>query len=230
MRRVALIAAVPGELAPIVRDWPARAADGVSLWESRSGGVEWIAACAGMGREAAGRALAAAAQRGRIHLVISIGWAGALDGSCAPGRAYRARGVIDAETGARYGGGEPAAGVWVVTSGQVAGSAEKRRLAERFGAALVDMEAAAVAAWAQSRGVPFAAVKGVSDGAGEALPDLAAFIDPHGRFQLRRFIRHAALRPRLWPVLLRLGRNSRRAARDFGRLLPEILDAQRTGA
>jgi adenosylhomocysteine nucleosidase len=88
------------------------------------------------------------------------------------------------------------------------------------------MEAAAVARMALSRGAPFICVKGVSDGPADRLPDFNGFISPSGEFQRARFIRYSILRPWLWPALVRLGANSRRAARGIGDSVREIL-AQR---
>ena len=57
MSRVAVIAALPDELRELVRGWPREARNGVELWRLRRGGDEWFAACAGVGVDAAARAL-----------------------------------------------------------------------------------------------------------------------------------------------------------------------------
>jgi adenosylhomocysteine nucleosidase len=58
-------------------------------------------------------------------------------------------------------------------------------------------------------------VKGVSDALDEPLPDFARFISAEGKLRLFQFIGFVCLRPGYWPALLRLGRNSRRAARNI---------------
>jgi len=209
MNRVAIIAALPGELAPLVRGWRRDRIAGVPRWRREEGARQWTATCAGAGADAASRAYAAAAAEGPPQRVISIGWAGALTSARQAGAAYPVATVVDGVTGERFAAA--AEGCILVTTDRVAGPEEKRRLAGT-GADLVDMEAAAVARLARRDGAAFACVKGVSDALGDALPDFNAFIGADGRFHLGRFVRFAAVRPALWPGLVRLGRQSRRAA------------------
>ena len=61
------------------------------------------------------------------------------------GSAHNMAGVIDVRTGERFPCDAGAGELWLVTSPKVADEAEKRRLAATYGAALVDMEAAAIA-------------------------------------------------------------------------------------
>jgi adenosylhomocysteine nucleosidase len=226
MTRTAIIAALPGELKPLVRGWTHTAGGDVELWRTQRDGAEWIAACAGAGAEAALRAWAAVERTEPIDRVISTGWAGALGTECVAGGVYRVAGVVDARTGERFSAGG-CGGVWLVTSDRVAGREEKRRLAAAHGASLVDMEAAGVARIAAGRGIPFACLKGVSDGAGERLPDFGGFISAEGQFRLAAFLAHAAIRPWLWPALIRVGRASARSAR---RLRPALLGMLTEGA
>ena len=145
MTRTAIIAAMPGELKPLVRGWPHSTRNGVHFWAQRNEEEEWIAACAGAGQAAATRAFAAIEDGGPIDLVFSVGWAGALTPDIAPGSAHNVAGVIDVRTGERFRCDAGAGDLWLVTSPKVADEAEKRRLASAYNAALVDMEAAAIA-------------------------------------------------------------------------------------
>ena len=225
MSRIAIVAALPGELRPLVRGWRPSRASGVRLWRRQAGDREWIAACAGMGAPAALRALEAIERDGQADLVVSAGWAGALRPDLAAGRAYWAAGVVDAETGEQF----PAAGagqVWLVTTARVADAREKARLAAAFDAGLVEMEAAALARRCAGRGIPFRAVKGVSDGLSDPLPDFSGFVTPDGRFRTARFMAFALVRPWHWPALSRMGRASGEAARSIARGLVEFLDSQ----
>jgi adenosylhomocysteine nucleosidase len=228
MTRVAIIAAMAAELKPLVRGWERESRSGVDLWRWRHADGNWIAGCAGAGVDAASRAFAEIERDGAIDSVISAGWAGALRGDLAAGRAYRASGVIDARTAERF----PAAGgpgdCWLVTADRIAGPAEKRRLAAACDAGLVDMEAAGVARLAALRGIPFQSVKGVSDSLADPLPDLNRFLSPTGRFHLARFVAFALLRPWHWPVLARMGENSASSARLMSASLLEILDPRGT--
>ena len=101
---------------------------------------------------------------------------------------------------------------------------EKRRLTSAYNAALVDMEAAAVARLAAMRGIPFYCIKGVSDGLTDSLPDFNRFLSPTGQFELARFTLFAILRPWYWPALVRMGENSKKASQSIAESLLGFLD------
>jgi adenosylhomocysteine nucleosidase len=223
MTRVAIIAAFPGELKPLIRNWPHSTRNGVQFWAQRNEEEEWIAACAGAGQDAATRAFAAIEEGGPIDLVFSVGWAGALRADLAPCAAHNLAGVIDARTGERFHCDAGAGLLLLVTSPKVADEAEKRCLASAYGAALVDMEAAAVARLASARAIAFYCIKGVSDGLTDRLPDFNRFISRTGQIQLPRLILFAILRPIYWPALLRMGENSKRASQSIAESLLEFL-------
>jgi adenosylhomocysteine nucleosidase len=123
-----------------------------------------------------------------------------------------------------------------VTTVQVADTREKQRLRESYGAAMVDMEAAAVARLSQMRGIPVICFKAVSDAQDARLPDLNPFIDAQGRMQMLPFLAHVALRPQLWGSLLQLGRNSSAGAQAIAECVnrfivdKDVAGANRTGA
>jgi hypothetical protein len=75
------------------------------------------------------------------------------------------------------------------------------------------MEAAAVARAAEARGVAFSVVKVISDDSEFMFPALERFAGSDGHFQEARFALFALFRPWLWPQVLRLATNSRRASR-----------------
>jgi adenosylhomocysteine nucleosidase len=228
MTRVAIIAAFPGELKPLVRNWPHSSREGTHFWAQRGDkkewDEEWIAACAGAGQAAATRAFAAIEAGGPIDLVFSIGWAGALRPTIAPGSAHNVAGVIDVRTGERFNCDAGAGPLWLATSPTVADAAEKKRLASAYTASLVDMEAAAVARLAAMRGIPFYCIKGVSDGLADRLPDFNRFLSPSGQFELGLFTLFAILRLWHWPSLIRMGENSKKASQSIAKLLLEFLD------
>jgi len=223
MTRVAIIAAFPGELKPLVRGWPHSSRNGIDFWAQRNEEEEWIAACGGAGQDAATRAFAALEDGGPIDLVLSVGWAGALSSEIEPGSAYNVAGVIDVRTGERFYCEAGAGEWWLVTSPMVADEAEKRRLASSYKASLVDMEAAALGRLAQMRGISFYCFKGVSDGFEERLPDLNRFLGADGRFHLAAMILFSIVRPWYWPSLLRMGENSSKAAQAMRRALLDFL-------
>ncbi len=233
MRRVGLVAALPGELAPLVRGWESRG--DVFLGDFGEDQVRVFAASAGMGAAAATRALArvtAAAEQegGTLEAVVSYGWAGAITCAVKPPQVHTVAEVIDSCTGERFQTAGAAAGnaqVRLVTLDHVARPAEKRALAERYGAVLVDMEAAAVARLARARSIEFFCIKGISDGYTDALPDFNLFLDAHGQLRMPALIAQAVLHPGWWPSLWRLGAQSRLAARNLAIALPSCLGQPR---
>jgi len=226
MTRVALIAAFPGELKPLVGDWPHSSRDGIHFWAQRTAAEEWIAACAGAGQQAATRAFAAIEDGGPIDLVFSLGWAGALRPDIAAGSAHNLAGVIDVRTGERFHCEAGTGPLWAATSPHVADRAEKLRLACAYPVALVDMEAATIARLATMRGLPFYCIKGVSDAFAAHLPDFNRFLAPNGQFQLARFTLFAFFRPWYWPALIQMGENSKQASQSIAESLLKFLDAQ----
>jgi len=223
--RTAIIAAMAGELKPLVRGWKHERVDGVEVWKHRDDNL-YIAACAGAGQRAATRAFAAVERDAPVDLLFSYGWAGALREDLRTGAAYNAAGVIDALTGERFRCEAGAEEEWLVTSPIVADGGEKRRLAAAYGAGLVDMEAAAVARLAKMREIPFYCVKGISDELGARLPDFNRFIGADGGFRLGSFAIYAALRPKYWPELIRMGENSRKASEDMAKAFQEFLEGR----
>ena len=240
MKRIAIIAAMPAELKPLTRGWQHLRSNGVDLWRRSFDGGEWIAACAGAGVERAAKAFAEVEKIGELDSVISTGWAGALREELVPGQAYDVSTVIDARTGERFRTpyadssveGTPRSqnrdlghpDLWLVTNAKVADAAEKQRLASTYQAALVDMEAAAIARLARMRGIPFYCIKGISDGYSDQLPDFNRFISKDGQFQLLRFVFFALVRPWNWRALIRMGENSRKAARGIAASVLDLLD------
>jgi adenosylhomocysteine nucleosidase len=224
--RVAIIAALPGELKPLVKSWrrvPTETA-GVKKWIRFRDADSWIAVCAGMGGDAALRAYSAAVSDGPVDMLLSVGWAGALHAEVRPGTAHIPTIVIDAQTGEQFSLTEGERKWRLVTTPRVADQTEKTRLAATYpGAVLVDMEAATVARLAEMHGIPLLCIKGVSDAAGATLPDLNPFIDQRGQMRMARFFGYIALRPRYWPSLMDLGKNSARAAEGMRDLILEFM-------
>ncbi|HEX7729770.1 MAG TPA: nucleoside phosphorylase [Terracidiphilus sp.] len=223
MTRTAFIAAMPGELKPLVRGWKHQRRNGVDLWLHRDDNL-YVAACAGAGQAAATRAFAEVEKEAPVDLAFSLGWAGALRSGIAPGSVHNMAGVIDTRTGERFRCDAESGELWLVTSPIVADAAEKLRLAETYAASLVDMEAAAIARLAVQRGIPFYAIKAVSDALDERLPDLNAFLTPDGRFRTARFTLYALMRPWYWSALARMGENSKKAAGAIRDAVSDFLD------
>lgn len=219
--RIAIVAALPREIAPLVRDWPIHSRSRSEGWTIAENDRA-IAMCAGIGRERAARALKLAEARGPLSSVFSVGYAGALRSGFSRNSIHWPSVVIDAKTGEQYAC-DKGSGM-LVTMDHVVRQDEKRHLAERWNADLVDMEAATVARFAQMRGLTFRAVRVVSDEVGDALPDLNRFIDAQGGFRKLAFAANLALHPWKIPAAVRLGRDSAQASRNLAEALREVLE------
>lgn len=209
--KIAIIAAMEQEVRPLIRGWKVRMIEhggrGYRLFENGDAAL----VCGGIGAEAARRATEAMIREVSPVRVISVGFAGALDGSLQVGQVLEPRTVINASDGVRT---EVRSGEGIlVSSATVAGKEQKIRLRKAYGATAVDMEAAAVAQGAQARGAEFGALKAISDAADFSLPAMDRFVADDGTFHSVRFAGYVALRPWLWGTTIALARNSSKASR-----------------
>ena len=104
------------------------------------------------------------------------------------------------------------AGVEEVVTGQTA----KAALRATTGADAVDMESHIAARYAEHYGLPFAAVRVISDPAHRALPELTMnAIKPNGNVDMWKVMRGIARNPRTIPHLISTGRDFSRALRSL---------------
>jgi len=208
--QVAIIAALEREVWPFVKDWPTvhRAFDGRDFRFFEKEGA--VVACSGIGADAARRTAEAAINLYHPLVVISAGFAGALNPEFEVGHTFTARHVIDALDGSRSDSGR-GHGV-LISFADVADIEQKARLGEAYGADAVDMEAAAVARSAAAHGIRFLACKVISDTSRTALPPITRFVGNDGRFHLWKFVFYVAARPWLWAKVRKLATDSARAA------------------
>ena len=188
---------------------------------------EVVLLCGGIGYEAGKRAAKAVIECAKPSVLIATGLAGGLEPEWTLGRTMVAAEVVDEATGRRfktaYGKGT------VVSSREIARAAKKQELATRFAADLVDMEGAAVAEVAEAHGLPFLAVKAVSDEMDFELPPLQGFVDATGGFQSARFGFWAAWHPQWWSAIVQLKKRSDVAAEKLAAKLREVIaEAQGT--
>ena len=195
----------------MVHRWAALgSANGVDGWRHPSAGVTVL--YGGMGADAATRSFARALQVCHPVSITSVGWAGALQSGTEAGSVLRPSAVRDLRTGETFTCTSGNTGL-LLTSARVATPQEKQRLARTYdGSVAVDMEAAVLARLAAAHGLPFRAIKAVSDTLQEELPDLNPFLRPDGTFATVRFALSAAMQPRYWSALTRFGKQARLAA------------------
>jgi hypothetical protein len=216
-KAIAIVAAMPVELAPLLGKMQSQQVDGVDLFELPKAMV----AIGGIGEKHARRAAEVVIEHAQPWLLVSAGLAGAISPKLKVGDVGRIREVVDVSTGERYStrGGE-----WVLaTSQDVSDAAEKQSLLTKYGADVVDMEGAAEAQVAKERGLEFAAVKAISDDAAFVMPPLNRFIDGNGRFDTRRFLFYIALHPKWWTTLGKIRKNSQIAATNLCRALEHLM-------
>lgn len=207
--------------------WPVAFAAAAEL-----NGMKCVFAANGPGRRLADQVLnAAEVEAGKagsnilIGAVISTGFCGGLDPQLALGDIVEATSVVDLDTGRQYASRAIstttgcARGV-ILSSDRVATTVEeKSKLRSDSGGALaIEMEAGAVAAWADSLALPFYCVRVVSDRAGDGfLLDMNRMRDADGRFDRLKIAGHALLKP--WtriPGLLKIDRDCRVAEVKLG--------------
>jgi hypothetical protein len=118
----------------------------------------------------------------------------------------------------------------VVGSDSIAATiARKQELRARTGALAVDMESHIAARVAARHGLPFAALRTISDTAAEALPPAALVgMKPDGTMALGAVLASLARSPGQLPALLRTGIGAERAFRALGRC-HDVLARARVG-
>jgi adenosylhomocysteine nucleosidase len=217
MPRAGIVTAMATEVWPLIRHWRKVSLHPATFFENDYA----VLLCGGIGHEAGKRAAEAVIEYAKPSYLIATGLAGGLKPEWTLGRTMVAAELVDEATGRRsktaYGHGT------VVSSREIARVTKKRELASRFAADLVDMEGAAVAEVAEAHGLPFLAVKAVSDEMDFELPPLQGFVDAEGRFQSVRFGLWAAWHPRWWPVIAQLKRKSDVAAEKLAEKLKQVM-------
>jgi adenosylhomocysteine nucleosidase len=176
------------------------------------------------------RALLATLDPSSFRGVISFGVAGGLDPALKSGDVVVATEVLAGD--ARWLAGlalndelvaRLAMGRRRVVRGGLAGveqvigaRAGKAALWSETGAAAVDMESHIAAAYAEESGLPFAALRVISDPASRALPAIAmTAIKPNGDIDLRKVLRGVARNPMSLRALVSTGIDFNRALRSL---------------
>ena len=171
----------------------------------------------GIGAAAAGRTGAEVTAR-PLRALVSAGFCGALSPELRVGDLVAPDEVRDQATGERFApdpemlAAAPGARGTLVSAVRLARTPADRA---RLEGVAVDMESAALARASRAAGVPFLALRAVTDETRHRLPDFDRLMDAAGRLTpgagLLYFLRH----PREVPALVRLGP----AVREAGRAL-----------
>ena len=214
--RVAIVAAMPNELHPLVK----------ALNLQRSGddyvgtvaGHDVVAAKMGVGMTGASRTTERLLDRGDIDRVVVIGICGGLDETVPIASVISPAVIVDGATGVEY-----KAPAWdavrldgrLVTFDDFALEIQMIPTLAKEGASAVDMETAAVAAACEKRGVPYAVFRSISDYATDGTVDLelGTMVKPDGSPKILAGIVYMLKRPWKIPRLIRLGKDSAAASK-----------------
>ena len=224
MPKIAIIAALEREVWPLVSGPGWRR---TGLVQAPSGCFESASAvvvCAGIGGGPASSAVERLLQKFQPAGIVSAGLAGAVVPELKVGSIFVPATVLDTST--KLSLSIPVAGAEgiLVSASSAAGAEGKRLLGAQYGAQAVDMEAGAVGKIAQLHGIPFLAVKAISDEYDFPMPDLQPYISSQGQFQTAKFVLAIARRPACWGVIRRLRANTLRAARQLCRRLQPLVE------
>jgi adenosylhomocysteine nucleosidase len=212
--------------------------DNIRLEEGRLEGRDCLLVQSGMGRGRAERALAYVLGQYRPAAVLSLGFCGALDASlrvgdlvlcspisalsvlpttplhpvplegevtCDPSLVEQALGVFPA----------PATGGCLTLPGVASDPALKEWLSSTYHHTVVDMESFWLGRQAEEAGVPFLAVRSVSDSRGESLPPLDDVVDDLGHVNLPAMSRYLLGHPQGIAEFARLARQARQAEKSL---------------
>ena len=180
----------------------------------------------GVGTERTQAALHWLLSRAAPSLVVAAGFAGSLSPRFRVGDVIYCSEVLD---GALVcwpvpvrAPGLPAARL-ITVSRLVSDVAEKLSVAEMSDATAVDMESAAVARLCHERGIPFTCVRAISDAFDTALSPKVVGVLADGRVSPWRLAKTLATSPSLIREMVRLGRDTKRAARNLATALRALL-------
>lgn len=196
--------------------------------------------CSGVG---AGKAAISADQIAEVaapgDILLICGFAGGLSAGMQPGSLIIANSVTDAVSGEHFQADselfQAAESVslpdlsaqkgTLITGNRVLITAgEKRQFAEQNGGIAVDMETAGAARVAQQYGVPWLAIRAITDGPDDTMPlDFNALADADGNVHRGRIVLVTLTHPWKIPALIRLGKRSALAANNLALFLEALL-------
>lgn len=216
--------------------------DGVHYMNGGVHGMDTAVFVSGVGEELAYRTARAACRVLAVRAYISIGLSGSLSPELGPGDVVVAERVKTASSG---GYGEyrsdpeilelvsgsfseeerPRIGPLLATERVVVLSKDKRKFADAYDCLAVDMESAGAARAAKKAGVPFIAIRAISDALDEDLPVDFNRFTVDGRLDWPCFAFYVATHPATISPLIKLGKNSRHAVENLTAVLGKVLSA-----
>jgi adenosylhomocysteine nucleosidase len=214
---------MPSEFQPLVKALSLqRTASGYS---GAAGPIELVAAKTGIGTRLAAAATERLLDARSVDHVMVVGIAGGM-GRSKVGDVIFPEVVVDKASGTEY---RPSPLGDVQSSGRLVThddfdmqSAECDDLVAK-GFIAVDMETAAVAGVCERRGVPWSAVRSISDLVGVTPGDVIGLANPDGTPNVGASVRYLLTKPWRIPKLVRLGLDSQRAAKSAAEAAARLL-------
>lgn len=211
---IALVCAMPMELRPLRRRLRLRRTD--LGYVGSIGEHAVIAVATGMGTQLACAATMRLLDTVDVEWVIVLGITGAIDNETPIGTLVLPELVVNGADGSQHRPtplplGSPQGMIWT-TDELILNPAVHAELRAQ-GVVSLDMETAAVAEVCEARGVPWSAVRAVSDRAGDGSVDVDIFglSHPDGRPNLRALARYLLRHPAAMPRLIRLANGAKLA-------------------
>jgi adenosylhomocysteine nucleosidase len=191
--------------------------NGVAVHTGSVGNADVIATTTGMGTALATRATERLLGLGEFDRVVVVGIAGGVGPSIGIGDVVIPRVVVDGATGTPYQPAPidaPTARGTIVTSDDFI--IDPVRLDELIaeGVIAVDMETGSVAAACAARGVPWSAVRAISDRAEEGDAEMPGLAHSDGTPNSSAILKYFARHPGRIPYMLKVGRGSVLAAKN----------------
>jgi adenosylhomocysteine nucleosidase len=217
--RVGVLAPMKSELRPVVRAFGLQPAQigGVSVHRGTIGNADVVATTTGIGTALATSATESLLGLGEFDHVMVVGIAGGVGPSVAIGDLVIPEIVVDGTTGNEYRPAPidgPTARGSIVTSDDFIVDPDRLTLLIAQGVIAVDMETGSVAAVCAARGVPWSAVRAISDRAEDGDEEMVKLANSDGSPNAAAIARYFARHPGRIPYMLKVGKGAVLAAKN----------------
>ncbi len=211
---VGLLAPMPSEMQPLAKALGLKKSDAEPPYRGTIGATKLVGARTGVGTQRAADATERLLDAAAVDHVMVVGIAGGM-GASQVGEVLYPEVVVDKDTGIEYR-------AHALPSVQLRGRLvthddfdmqpdETAALVDK-GFVAVDMETSAVARVCEARGVPWTAVRAISDLVGVTPGDVIDLANPDGSPNIRASMRYLVTKPWRIPRLVNLARDSFKAA------------------
>lgn len=233
-KMIALVTALPLELALLAKDWHLESLAGKYYLKTHknNGSIDLCILATGIGIKRAKEAVTALLEQYPVSCLISTGFAGGLSPLLKHGDLLIADKVTTPmlqEKELIYANDEILSifknnyapiktklhcGT-LITGEQIAKTAEEKLGLLRFGIG-IDMETGAMAAIAKELNIPWGAVRAITDTYNETLPlDFKNYQTVNGYINHKKIIAHFVMRPWLWKYSMKLGARAKIASQEL---------------